>query len=225
MKTKLKLKLLFLITAGSLCLVTDAYSQVGLSAEVMNRYVWRGADFGNSPSIQPDINYTAGNFEIGTWAAFATNGNPAGTEVDFYTSYTVETGGGDVQLLLTNYTFPQDPAGNYFKKTSHFLEAGIGYSGTVSFPVNFFTGIFLTNDDDYSVYTQIGYEVNDVELFVGFTPAESALYGTTAAGIINTGIAVSRDLPVTDLFLLNLTGSVIANPYSDDLYFLFGFGF
>ncbi|MEX2346768.1 MAG: hypothetical protein WD604_14190 [Balneolaceae bacterium] len=222
---KTKLKTILLLTAGSLFLATDAWSQVGLSAEVMSRYVWRGADFGNSPSIQPDINYTSGNFELGTWAAFATNGNPAGTEVDFYSSYTFVTEGGDFQISLTDYTFPQAPSGNYFQSSSHFLEAGAGYSGTETFPVNIFTGVFLTNDDDYSVYTQIGYEVNDVELFLGFTPAESALYGTTSAGVINTGIAVGKDLPVTDLFSLNLSGAVIANPYSDDLYFLFGIGF
>jgi hypothetical protein len=205
--------------------ISDTVAQIGLSADVMNRYVWRGTDFGNSPSIQPDINYSAGNFEIGAWAAFATNGNPAGTEVDFYASYTFDTDAGSFSLSLTDYTFPQDSEGAYFSRTSHFVEAGFGYSGTESFPVNFFTGIFLTNDDDYSIYTQLGYEISDVELFVGFTPFKSELYGTGGAGVINTGMSVTKPLQVTELFSISLTGTLIANPYTDDFFFLFGIGF
>lgn len=222
---KTDIKIILIAVAGTLFFATDAFSQINLSAGITNRYVWRGTDFGNSPSIQPDINYSAENFEIGSWAAFATNGNPAGTEVDFYTAYTFETGGGDFQLSLTDYTFPQDPEGSYFQNPSHFLEAGIGYSGTDAIPIKFFTGIFLTNDDENSIYTEIGYQISDVELFMGFTPMESGMYGTTGAGVINTGIAVTKDLPVTDLFTLGLNGSVIANPYSDNLYFLFGIEF
>jgi hypothetical protein len=223
MKTIWKAAFAFLILFS--VSISDTVAQIGLSADVMNRYVWRGTDFGNSPSIQPDINYSAGNFEIGAWAAFATNGNPAGTEVDFYASYTFETNAGDFSLMLTDYTFPQDSEGNYFSSTSHFVEAGFGYAGTESFPLNFFTGIFFTNDDDYSIYTQLGYEISDVELFVGFTPAASELYGTSGAGVINTGMSITKPLQITDLFSISLTGTLIANPYTDDFFFLFGIGF
>lgn len=222
---KTKLKTIILLFAGSLFLFNDVFSQVSLSAEVMNRYVWRGADFGNSPSIQPDINFTAGNFEIGTWAAFATNGNPDGTEVDFYAGYTIESAAGDFSLLITDYTFPEDPMHNYFSSESHFVELGLGYSGSESLPVNFFIGTFVTNDDDNSIYSRIGYEAGDVEFFMGFTPSQSELYGTTGAAIIETGISVSKSVQITEFFSIGLTGSVIANPNTDDLYFLFGFGF
>jgi hypothetical protein len=219
LKTLLTLGIFFLLTAQ------DVTAQVSLGADIVNRYVWRGADFGNSPSIQPDINYSSGGFEIGTWAAFATNGNPAGTEVDFYASYTFDTDAGSFQLMLTDYTFPQAPEGNYFQSSSHFLEGGVGYGGTEKFPVSFFTGMFFTNDDDYSIYSEIGYSFKNVDLFLGGTPAASAMYATDGPAIINTGITVSKDLEVTDLFSLGLSGSVIANPYSDNLYMLFGVGF
>lgn len=223
----MNIKLKTLLTLGMLFILAgkDAQAQVNLGADLVNRYVWRGADFGNSPSIQPDINYSTGGFELGTWAAFATNGNPAGTEVDFYASYTFDTDAGSFQLMLTDYTFPQAPEGNYFQAASHFLEAGVGYGGTENFPVSFFTGMFFTNDDDYSIYSELGYTVKNVALFVGVTPAASALYATNGPAVINTGITVTKDLPLTDLFSLGLSGSVIANPYSDNLYMLFGIGF
>lgn len=222
---KMKLKITILAVFGVLFFSADAYAQLSVSAEAYNRYVWRGADFGNSPSIQPDINYTAGNFEIGTWAAFATNGDPAGTEVDFYASYTFDTDAGDFSLSVTDYTFPDEDFGTYFSSASHFIELGGGYSGPESFPISIFTGVFVTNDDDYSIYTELGYEVSNVSLFLGFTPTESALYGTTGAGVINTGISVSRDVRISEFFSLGLSSSVIANPYSDNLYFLVGIGF
>lgn len=222
---KNKLKILLLIIPIIMMTIPDLYAQVSLGADIMNRYVWRGADFGNSPSIQPDMNFSSGGFELGAWGAFATNGDPAGTEVDFYASYSIDTKAGSFQLLLTDYTFPQAPEGSYFQSTSHFLEAGVGYAGTEEFPISLFTGMFFTNDDDYSVYSQIGYSVNNVELFVGFTPSASALYATDGPAVINTGFTVSKDLALTELFSLGLTGSVIANPYTDNLYVLFGIGF
>lgn len=223
MKTNLKAVIILII--GLIIFSTDAYSQFNVSAEAYNRYVWRGTDFGNSPSIQADINYSSGNFEIGTWAVFATTGDPDGTEVDFYASYSVDTKAGGFSLSLTDYTFPDLDFNRYFNSNSHFIELGAGYSGTESFPIFFFTGIFLTNDDDNSVYSELGYAIGNVSLFLGFTPSESALYGTTSSGIINTGLSVSREVPITELFSINLTGTVVANPYSDNLYFLTGIGF
>jgi len=223
MKSKFKI---FTVSIAVLCVIaTEAAAQVNLGVDVASRYVWRGADFGNSPSIQPDINASLGNFQIGAWAAVATQGDPEGTEVDWYASYTFETErSGSFQLSLTDYTFPELPTGNYFSKEAHFLEGGVGYSGPASFPVSISTGVFFTNDDDYSVYTEIGYQVKMVNLFFGFTPAESALYGTNKAGVINTGISAGQSLQVTELFSINLNTSIIGNPYSEDLFFVFGIG-
>lgn len=220
-----KLKYALLLPLVFLTLSSELFAQVTLGTDVMNRYVWRGTDFGNSPSVQPDINFSSGGFEIGAWAAFATNGNPAGTEVDLYAAYTIESTAGAFQFLLTDYTFPEDPMNSYFSSSSHFVELGFGYSGTESFPVNFFIGSFVTNDDDNSIYSRIGYEIGNVELFLGFTPSKSDLYGTTGAAILDTGFSVSKELKITNLFSLNLIGSMIANPNTDNLYFLFGFGF
>lgn len=222
---KTKLKSVLLLSLFVLALSPELMAQLTLGTDVMNRYVWRGTDFGNSPSVQPDINFSSGGFEIGAWAAFATNGNPAGTEVDLYASYTIGSTAGDFQFIITDYTFPEDPMNQYFSRSSHFVELGFGYSGTDSFPVNFFIGSFVTNDDDNSIYSRIGYEIGDLELFMGFTPSKSDLYGTTGAALLDVGFSVSKELKISEFFSVNLIGSMIANPNTDNLYFLFGFGF
>jgi hypothetical protein len=217
-------KTITLILAITAITSSETIAQIDLGVEIMSRYVWRGTDFGNSPSIQPDISLSAGNLTLGTWAAIATNGNPDGSEIDWYLTYDIPTEAGTFSLAVTDYTFPEAPTGNYFDKSAHFIEAGLGYEGPADFPVTLFTGVFLTNDDDNSVYAEIGYTVSNLELFVGFTPAESAMYGTSKAGIINTGIGISREIQVSDNFFLNLLGKIAVNPYTSDTFFMFGFG-
>ncbi|MEX1010857.1 MAG: hypothetical protein WDZ29_02220 [Balneolaceae bacterium] len=223
MKTLLKSTILALATLAMFA--SDVEAQVSVNADFMSRYVWRGADFGNSPSIQPSITYTAGNFEIGTWAAFATTGDPDGTEVDFFASYTFDSDAGSFSLSLTDYTFPDLVTESYFMSEEHYIEAGIGYGGTESFPISLFLGTFLTNDDDNSVYIEAGYDAGPVDLILGLTPSESALYGTAGAGVLNLGLSASREIVVTPTFSFDINSSVMANPYSENLFFVFGLGF
>lgn len=201
-------------------LISPLHAQIEIGADVMSRYVWRGTDFGNSPSIQPSLSYSAGNLTIGGWAAMATNGNPAGSEIDFYASYTL----GAFSLNVTDYTFPEAPTGNYFDAESHFVELGLAYDGSGVLPISISTGMFVTNDDDYSIYTQLGYSFSNVELFLGFTPAASALYGTQKAGVVSTGLSTSKDVQLSETFGITLKGSVVANPYSNNGFLLFGIG-
>lgn len=208
----------------------EIQAQVNLGVDVMSRYVWRGTDFGNSPSIQSEVSYTTGGFEIGFWGAYATTGDPEGTEVDLFASYTFETTSGDFSLVVTDYTFPVHHTGlmgseTWFDGGAHFIELGVGYEGTEAFPISFFAGMFVTNDDDNSIYMELGYDADPLGFFLGFTPAESEAYGTTGAGIINLGISASRELAITNSFSLGLSTSVILNPYSEDLHMLFGISF
>jgi len=221
MKNPLKIGLGMMIVM--LGIAMPAYAQVDLGLDVNSRYVWRGTDFGNSPSFQPQISYSAGNFTVGGWAAFASNGNPAGSEIDLFASYSLETGIGNFDLMITDYTFPESPTGNYFTSEAHFVELGLAYSGTENLPLTLFTGVFVTNDDDYSVYAELGYSISNIELSLGMTPSASAMYGTTGAGIVSAGLGTSREIVLTEMFSLTLNGSFLINPYQENAFFLVGF--
>lgn len=208
-----------------LVLAVPVVAQVDVRVDVMSRYVWRGLDAGSSPSIQPDISYSKGNFTIGSWAAYATNGSPAGTEIDFYVGYTVETSAGTFDIVATDYTYPEASSGSYFTMDAHVVELGLSYSGTESLPVSVFLGAFVLNDDDNSLYAQIGYTLGSVDLSVGMTPGATAMYGTSKAGIVHTGLATSREVKLTDLFSFELGGQLVFNPYAQDAFFLVGISF
>jgi hypothetical protein len=207
-----------------------AYGQVDIGVDIMSRYVWRGFEFGNSPSIQPEMSISSGGFSAGVWGAFATSGDPEGTEVDLWAAYTFATESGDFTLSVTDYTFPIHHTGlngaeTWFEGDAHFVEVGLGYDGPESFPISVFAGMFVHNDDDNSVYIELGYDAGPVNFFLGFTPSESAAYATTGAGIINAGFGATREVRISETFSIDLNAAVVANPYAEHLFFVFGIGF
>ena len=224
---KTKLKFLLLVIMGVFISVTDVYSQIDINVDLTNRYIWRGADFGNSPSIQPELSFATGGFEFGFWGAYATTGEADGTELDIWASYTFDTNVGSFSLYATDYTFPIHHTGmtgteTWFDSGAHFIELGVGYAGTDAFPFSVFAGMFVHNDDDNSMYIELGYDAEPVEFFFGFTPFKSAAYGTTGAGIINMGVTGTKDVKITENFSIGLFSSLILNPYSENVHMLFG---
>lgn len=206
------------LSAGS------AFSQFSVGTDIYNRYVWRGTDFGNSPSIQPSLTYSSGGFEAGFWGAFTTTGSPGGEELDFYGSYGIDTGSGTLGLTLTDYFFPGSSQGQYFKwEDNHVLEPTISFTGPDDTPLYISASINAAGaDKDNSVYLETGYSFSNTSIFLGMVPSSTSYYGTQKAGVINTGISTSKDIKITDSFSLPLSGSFILNPYNEDVYLLVG---
>lgn len=196
-------------------------------ADFVSRYLWRGLDFGNTFSIQPSVALTAGDFEIGFWGSYPfTNTAGGNEEMDLYLGYSV----GDFSLLVTDYYFPQSGGkyGNYDDPGSHTIEVGLSYGGSDTFPLSVSAFMNVYNDDENSVYFELGYstEVNDVavDLFVGGTPgSDNAFYGTTEFNLINIGVTASKDVKLTESFSLPVFSSYILNPNQEVGYLIFGF--
>lgn len=223
-------KIFILILVAGFMNAIPAAAQLSVDLDIQSRYIWRGSDFGNSPSIQPGLSYAIGGLEVGLWSAYATNGNPAGTEVDLWASYTYNTDAGDFSFYATDYTFPVHHTGmtgaqTWFDSDAHYIELGLGYAGTEDLPVTLFAGMFVHNDDDNSVYVELGYDADPIALFIGMTPFESAAYGTSGAGIINMGITGSRELAITNSFSIGLSSSLIVNPNAENVHMLVGLSF
>lgn len=215
------LLLLAVILLGS---VRPAAAQsFSLGADVVTRYVWRGVDFGESMSVQPALEFSAGALTVGSWASYSISASGAyANEHDLYASVAL----GPITVGITDYHFPapgNDSLGldffNYEDGGSHFLELNVGAGGTENFPLSISANIFFHNDDDNSVYIQLDYPftVEDVDLgvTVAFVPQESAFYGTSAFGFVNLGLSASRALKITDSFSLPVSVSYIVNPTPD----------
>lgn len=221
------------------------FGPFSISCDLMSRYVWRGTDYGASPSIQPGVEYSIKGFTVGTWGAFTTN-LPGVQEVDLYASYTIKE---LVTITVTDYFFPDEINGyKYFNygdtTTGHVFEGALAFNGTEKVPISF---LIATNfygadarrmkDDgslgglQYSTYAELGYSFKYVDLFMGFnctTPdtkkGETGYYGDSF-GVVNLGATFSKNIAITDRFSLPLVASLITNPQAERIYLVVGLSF
>jgi hypothetical protein len=212
----------------------DDSLKVIVNADICSRYVWRGLDYGSSPSIQPTLSLTKKNFEIGYWGAISTLGTY--NETDLYLKYTLK----NFNITVTDYFFPVNSIPStkterYFnyedKTTGHVFEGLIGWKGSEKFPLYIFAGVsFYGADKDtsgnnrYSTYAEAGYSFkiknNGLDAFIGFTPYEG-LYGN-GIGIVNIGLAGSKKIKITENFELPAKVTLVVNPQTENIHLVFG---
>ena len=225
----------------------SAQGEWDFSSDFNSRYVWRGMDFGASPSIQPGITYSHSGFAIGAWGAYSVNGSQA-QEADLFLSY---TGLNDmISVGVTDYFFPNDTLGNndYFNyksnETGHLFEAFIQFNGTENLPLTFLVASNIYGDDlnsagksRFSSYAELGYSFTTntdlgLDIFLGANLTTRSNDDITAgvggfyadkAGIVNMGITASKDIPITEKFALPVRLSLIANPTNNNIFMVFGF--
>ncbi len=222
MKTIKRISLLMV----SICSLSNVHAQdvpknkFDVGVDFASRYVWRGLEFSDSPAVQPYAELTLGNFTLGAWASYETGGQVVGQEFDLYASYAF----GPVSFGFIDYAFPIDGASDgYFKIKNHVGEATLSFDGVEKFPLTFMLGVNVYNDDNNSIYTELGYpfKVGESEL-KAFVGAGNEIYTTKGEyKVSNFGLSVARAIKITDSFSLGVSASAIFNPDSDDAYLVF----
>jgi len=193
-------------------------------ADIVSNYIWRGTKFGTGPAVQPYVEFSAGNFAIGSWGSFGVTDNEA-AEADLYLSYGFDFG---LSLGLTDYYYPGTPYTDYSSTDStgsHGFEINLGYEiGSFSIGANYMlnqAGLAGTAGGD--MYFELGYSFEAVSLFVGGGDGWHTSDGEFA--LCNIGLSVSKELEISEKFSLPLSGSVIFNPDRDQFYVVFGVSF
>lgn len=204
--------------------------EFSLGADLVSRYVWRGADFGESASIQPALSVNSGGLEVGTWASYSMDPQSADfNEHDIWIGYST----GPLSFGVTDYYFPNagvdffnfegDGAG------AHWIEPFVSLTGPETFPITFYASYFAYNDPDNSVYLNASYPFAidgvDLSFGVGASATESALYGTDGFGVIDVMLTASKSVPLTDAFALPLSVAYVLNPYAEKSFLVFGLSF
>ena len=209
----------------------EPVSPVSIGADIMSRYVWRGLDYGASPSIQPCLEVGIGNFAIGAWGAYAvtqTKNNESGTqEMDLYANYTIAE---MITVGVTDYFFPMETGYNYdyfdygSDTSLHVLEGMVAFNGLKDLPLTFMVGVNVMNDNDHSLYLELGYSFSFIDVFMG---AGNGIYLTSdnKFNLVNVGISKSKDLEITESFSLPVSVSLITNPDAKQVHLVFGISF
>lgn len=198
----------------------ESKSSFDIGVDFASRYVWRGLEFSDSPAIQPYAEFNSGNFTLGIWASYETGGQVVGQEFDFYASYAI----GAFSLGFTDYSFPVDGMSDgYFEMKNHIGEATISFDGVEKFPLTLMVGVNVYNDDENSIYTEVGYpfKIGDTELSA-FVGAGNEIYSVDGDfAVTNFGLSASKDIKMTDSFSLGVSASAIFNPDTEDAYLVF----
>ncbi len=207
-----------------------AQVEINVGTDIVSRYLWRGSDFGQSPSIQPTLSLSFGSFEFGAWGAYQFGrdvSSPPADEIDLFLGYSLELGESNLDFVLTNYYFPNAgiKLGNFNDSSgAHIVELG----GTFSFS-NFYLSGFVNvhNDADNSSYFEVGYltSVKSVDLtaFVGASPGGVNLYyGNSNFNVINAGVTASKKIKITDDSSLPIFASYVINPNKEIAHIVLG---
>jgi hypothetical protein len=223
----------------------DNKAKFDIGADLMSRYVWRGADYGNAPSIQPTMSFSCKGLEIGAWGAFALS-NTNYQEVDLYVNYSFcdYFALGFTDYFFPDYTIPNNHYFNYQKdSTGHILEGSATFTASKKVPISLLVAVNFygadakkaNGDPFYSTYLELSYPFSckglDFNVFVGGTPnkadtdkGESGFYSNDP-GIVNLGLTISKAIPITEKYSLPLSASLITNPQAENIFFVFGISF
>ncbi len=149
-----------------------AAAQLNLGADLVSRYIWRGRDYGNSPSVQPNVSFSVAGFKIGAWGSYGlaqstkkindstlvNMGHYA--EMDLYICYTYKW----FTLQVTDFFFPNPLNANDGNKyynyenatTGHTLEGCLMFAGPDKFPLQLTVSTLFygadKNKDSVGVY-------------------------------------------------------------------------
>lgn len=150
--------LLFALTLSAV----PADAGVGFGADVVNRYVWRGTDFGNAVSVQPGMSISSGNIEVGAWSSWAISDGSA-NENDLYVSFS----SGPIGVTLTDYYFPglteDDDFFSYSNDDAvHVLEVSASLAPD-DVPLSALVAYNFSGDSDNSLWAEATYDLGEME--------------------------------------------------------------
>jgi hypothetical protein len=211
---------------------TDSLS-LEFSASFQNRHIWRGSLTCSAWNIQPTINLSKNNFLIGAWSAYTVDNSYA--EVDLYISYSI----GRLNIAVLDYFCPNETAAfnRLFdfnqRTTQHTVDVTLTYEISKKFPLSLMASTLVYGDDlnpktgknYFSTYVEASYiwtkkPKHQIETSIGFTPFEG--YYASSLNVVNIGLSITKNLAITESFQLPVFGKLIVNPYSENIYFVFG---
>lgn len=198
---------------------------LGASADIVSRYIWRGSELSGVPCIQPALNLDYGHFTAGFWGSVPFSG---ASEADFLVTYATDYFSVSV---IDYFVANADSVGShrYFEwgknSTGHDLSAEIAFPGTEKIPfralvaANFY-GADTRNSRYYEAAWMFKKDDFYGEVFVGGTDA-AGWYGN-GAGVVNAGFSLTRDIKITSDFSLPVFSRIIVNPEKENIYVVFG---
>jgi hypothetical protein len=198
---------------------SDSTKNAHLNTEVTlaTRNIWRGLDYGSSPSIQGTLSLNHKYFEIGTYGTTTLNGTKEGfgTWVELFATAKYKS----FSLTLDDYFFfnAKDSLNNYFEydpgRTQHIIESRLKFDSEKFDVMAGYAFYRNKGDDTNGVYLEAEYSpYQNLSFIVGGLTSASALSFYDDGGITTIGVTGKREIKPSDRFSLLLKSSLIFNP-------------
>lgn len=205
-------------------------SPFSASLELTTKYMWRGIEYGDAPTVFPMIGYGYKGFNAFAMGAYAVNGSHQ--EVDLGASYTTK----EFAIGVSDYYYPSAVGEKdaYFKlsnrSTGHWVEAYAIWTGSkIPLWITLSTYVFGADKNEcckqmYSSYAELGYiysfnEHNNLSLCVGAN-LNKGFYTDNKSGfsVVNINAKYSTAF-IFGKFRLPVSASYILNPYKNKSFF------
>lgn len=220
---------LFLLTVSSARAQADGQkkeSNFSLSLEMASKYMWRGIEYGDAPTLFPSINYEYKGFSAYAMGGYAVNGSHQ--EVDLGIGYTHDW----LFIGVADYYYPTSVGtkDKYFelsnRDTGHYIEAYAILTPSFA-PIWLTLSSYVFGADKntrgnqaYSSYAELGYKFvfkgdNCLSFMMG-AALNKSFYTDYEKGfnVVNIGCKYETSLKLGK-FNLPISGSYIINPYKE----------
>lgn len=215
---------------------TEKSSPFGASVELTSKYLWRGQEYGEAPTIFPTLSFTTGGLCI--YAIGAYTFDNSWREADLGVSYTIK----DFTLGIVDYYYPT-PTGERDKlfefdkdKTGHLFEGCLTYAPS-KLPVSAMLSTFfygadknLDGDQAWSTYVEVGYhydfsETNIFSVALG-TSLNKSFYNNFETGfsIVNIALKYQTAIPTGKKYSIPVSAQYVINPQKEKSYIAFSIG-
>lgn len=236
------MKKLFVMSAFMICVLTvnaqetEKSSPFSASVELTSKYLWRGQEYGDAPTIFPTLGYATGGLNV--YATGAYTFDNSWREADLSISYTFK----DFTLGVVDYYYPT-PTGERDKlfefnkdKTGHLFEGCLTYA-PASIPISAMISTFfygadknLDGNQAWSTYAELGYhydfsETNIFSVALGASLSKS-LYNNFETGfsIVNIALKYQTEIPTGKKFSIPVSAQYVINPQKEKSYISFSIG-
>lgn len=229
-----KIMLLFAVMGLASASAVKAQDKVEASvgADLVSGYIWRGQDLGGV-SVQPGASISYKGLSLSAWGSVGFEGTDT-KEFDLTLSYQY----GGFSIGVTDYWFTNSSAPARYSdyKEAHTFEVGLGYDFgplAVNWYTNFAGSVGENKDgkDAYASYVSVSAPFSlggiDWTAEVGATPWANDFYNDYSDGFKVSAISLqaSKEIKITDSFLLPLWAQAIWNPTTKGAYFVAGISF
>lgn len=213
-----KLFLVLLLLGGINIARAQSEVEADLSLDFVSSYVWRGM-YQGSAALQPEVSLGWKGLELSAWGSTGLADDLR--EIDLTLSYTI----GGLTLSVVDYWCNTDTTG-------HCFEGAIAYDfGPVKASwQTFFAGNDYQEIDGrraFSSYLEISAPFQlgglDWEATVGMVPWASDYYESEGFSLNCLSLKATKNIPITEKFVLPLYCQLVANPNSQNFYFVAGF--